>query len=121
MIGTTKTCLEEDLQESSLAEKDLVVLVDTKLNTSQHRALAAKKANGVLGFPGRSDASRSREVILHRCSALVRPPLQQVHGNVTKTVNELESVTYEEKLRKLGLLSLQKRKLKGILSMCINT
>jgi len=62
--------------ESSLAEKNLGVLLDTKLNTSQKWAFAAKKAKGILGFMRQSIASRSREVIFPLYSALVRPQLE---------------------------------------------
>ena len=38
-----------DLLERGSAEKGLGVLVDTKLNMSQQRALASKEAKGILG------------------------------------------------------------------------
>ena len=71
-IKDNKSCL----LESSPAEKDLGVLVDEKLVMSHGCALAARKANCVLGSTQKGVASREREVTVPLYSALVRPHLE---------------------------------------------
>jgi len=107
------------------------VLVDEKLDMSHQCVLSAQESNHILGCIKSSVASRAREGVLPLCSFLIRLLLESciqlwspqhkkdvellewVQRRETKVIRGLEHLSCEDRLRELGLFSLEKRRLRG--------
>jgi len=106
---------------SSPEEEDLGVLADEKINTTWQCTLTAQKANRP--YPGLHQKQRGQQAeggdsapLLHSSETppgVLHPagPVGAGPEEATKMVRVLKNLSYEERLRELGLFSLEKRKL----------
>ena len=112
-------------------EKDLGVLFDSNIKFSSQCSVAVRNANRILGLIRRNILHKSKDVILRLYKSLVRPHLEyciqvwspylrkdivlleKVQKRATKMISEISHLSYEQRLKKLGLISLEKRRIRG--------
>jgi len=131
----TQYVMEQDGQSWNLSEvteeKDLGVIVSSNLKVSRQCSEAVRKASNVLRLIKRhfSRLDKTTFLILYKC--YVRPHLEyciqawspflqkdivcmeQVQRRATKLVEGFRKFDYDTRLKKLGLTTLEKRRMRG--------
>ncbi len=120
-----------------MSVKDLGVTITSNLKFSQQWKEAAGKANRMLGFIKRNFSFKNKNLILPLHNSLVRlhleyavqfwsphlakdiAELEAVQRRATKMIPSLRNKSYEDRLIRLNLFSLEKRRLRGKLIECL--
>ena len=122
--------MNHDIVSTDL-EKDLGVLISSDLKFSKQCIEVEKKAQRLLGYIRRQFRYRNKEIVLSLYNSLVRPHLEyavqfwspslrkdvhrleRVQARATKLIPSIRHMSYERRLRALGLFSLETRRLRG--------
>jgi ribonuclease P/MRP protein subunit RPP40 len=115
----------------STQEKDLGMIVDKSGKASEQCISVVKKANGILGMIKRNIKFKSKNVIVKLYKSLVRPRLEycvqawspylrkdidmieRVQRRATRLIEGFMDISYEDRLEQTGLISLEKRRVRG--------
>jgi hypothetical protein len=113
------------------SERDLGVVLNNKLKWNDHIDQAVLKANSVIGMLKRSFKFWNCRIFKQLYTSLVRPhleycsavwnphlkkdiiKLEKVQRRATKLVPSIRDLPYEERLKKLDLLTLEERRVRG--------
>ena len=118
-------------QESTSSEKDLGIIIDNRLNFQEHIYTQISKANKILGLIRRTFQYLDKEMLVNLYKSLIRPHLEygsnvwsviwkkeaiaieNVQRRATKLVKPIAHLTYQQRLKVLGLPSLEYRRLRN--------
>ena len=111
-----------------IEEKDLGVIVTTDFKVGRQCAEAAKKGNRILGMISRTFSCKSKVIVKQLYKSLVRPHLdscvqvwrphlkkdievlEKVQRRATRMVEGYRGMEYEERLKRIGLTTLEMRR-----------
>ena len=117
--------------ETTSAERDLGVTIDDRLDLGNHIRSIVARANRILGLIKISFACLDKSMFLNLYLVLVRPHLEycvqvwspykqkyiklleRVQRRATKLVPGLRHLEYSERLKRLGLTTLEERRVRG--------
>ena len=116
---------------STEREKDVGVVVSSDMKVSEQCGIAARKGNQILGLIRRNIAYRDKRLIIPLYISLVRPhleyciqawrphmrkyidKLERVQRRATRLISEISQLSYEERLQKCRLTTLETRRIRG--------
>ena len=125
-----KTPDNEIILETVNSEKDLGIIIDKNLNFQEHIHTQISKANRILGLIRRTFHHMDKDMFLNLYKSLIRPHLEygsnvwsvinkkeaigieNVQRRATKLLRDIAELPYEQRLRRLGLPSLEYRRLR---------
>ena len=117
--------------DNTLNERDLGIIINNKLNWQDHINQITMKANVILGRLKKTFVNWKPSIFRILYKAYIRPLLEyasstwyaikksqikqieKVQRRATKCVPQLRDMTYDERLKALGLTTLQDRRIRG--------
>jgi len=123
--------MKDEQLEVVCYEKDLGVLISNDLKVSQQCQQAYNKASKILGLVNRTIEYRDTDILLRLYKSLVRPHLEycvpawaphyikdkalieSIQRRFTRMIPSIRKFSYEERLKKLGLWSLEDRRIRA--------
>jgi ribonuclease P/MRP protein subunit RPP40 len=112
-------------------ERDLGVIVDSSMKFHEQCNTAIKEANKTLGLIRRNIKCKDKDIVVRLYKSLVRPKLEycvqawrphygkdisgleRVQRRATRMINGYKGLSYEERLVRTGLISLEDRRTRG--------
>lgn len=117
--------------ESVSSERDLGVIIQNDLKVSEQCSKVVKTANKILGMINRTFTFKTKDNMLQLYKSLVRPHveyciqawrphlvkdialIENVQHRATRMIPSLRGLSYEQRLEKLNLTTLELRRLRG--------
>ena len=118
----------DQLLNKSSSEKDLGIVINDRLKSDSRIDIIVKRANKLLGLICRSFEYKSVNITMTLFNSIVRPhleygsqfwnphfvkdihKLERVQRRATKVIPCCKNLSYEERLKKLNILSLEERR-----------